>query len=48
MLKGVKILGATAHYVTGELDEGPIIEQTVDRIDHSKSPEDMESYRKRY
>ena len=40
--KGVKILGATAHYVTSELDEGPIIEQTVDRIDHSKSPEDME------
>ena len=40
--KGVKILGATAHYVTGELDEGPIIEQTVDRIDHTKSPEDME------
>ena len=40
--KGVKILGATAHYVTGELDGGPIIEQTVDRIDHTKSPEDME------
>ena len=40
--KGVKILGATAHYVTGELDEGPIIEQTVDRVDHTKSPEDME------
>ena len=40
--KGVKILGATAHYVTGELDEGPINEQTVDRIDHTKSPEDME------
>ena len=40
--KGVKILGATAHYVTGELDEGPIIEETVDRIDHTKSPEDME------
>lgn len=40
--KGVKILGATAHYVTGDLDEGPIIEQTVDRIDHTKSPEDME------
>ena len=40
--KGVKILGATAHYVTGELDEGPIIELTVDRIDHTKSPEDME------
>ena len=40
--KGVKILGATAHYVTSDLDEGPIIEQTVDRIDHTKSPEDME------
>ena len=40
--KGVKILGATAHYVTSDLDEGPIIEQTVDRIDHTKSPDDME------
>lgn len=40
--KGVKILGATAHYVTADLDEGPIIEQMVERIDHSKSPKDME------
>lgn len=40
--RGVKILGATAHYVTADLDEGPIIEQMVERIDHSKSPKDME------
>ena len=40
--KGVKILGATAHYVSAELDEGPIIEQSVERVDHSKSPRDLE------
>ena len=40
--KGVKILGATAHYVSSELDEGPIIEQTVDRINHSMTPKEME------
>ena len=40
--KGVKILGATAHYVSSELDEGPIIEQSVDRINHSKTPKEME------
>ena len=40
--KGVKILGATAHYVSSELDEGPIIEQTVDRINHSMTPREME------
>ena len=40
--KGVKILGATAHYVSSELDEGPIIEQSVDRINHSMTPKEME------
>ena len=35
--RGVKLIGATAHYVTGELDEGPIIEQEVRRVDHSMS-----------
>lgn len=34
-MRGVKIIGATAHYVTTELDEGPIIEQAVERIDHN-------------
>ena len=40
--KGVKILGATAHYVSSDLDGGPIIEQTVDRINHSMTPKEME------
>tara|TARA_B100000003_G_scaffold131118_1_gene117639 strand:- start:84 stop:938 length:855 start_codon:yes stop_codon:yes gene_type:complete len=40
--KGVKILGATAHYVSSDLDEGPIIDQSVDRVDHSKTPKDLE------
>jgi len=35
--RGVKLIGATAHYVTGDLDEGPIIEQDVERVDHSRS-----------
>lgn len=35
---GVKVIGATAHYVTSELDEGPIIEQTTSRVDHSADP----------
>ncbi|MCC3861511.1 formyltetrahydrofolate deformylase [Pseudemcibacter aquimaris] len=35
--KGVKIIGATAHYVTTDLDEGPIIEQAVERVDHATS-----------
>jgi formyltetrahydrofolate deformylase len=39
--RGVKLIGATAHYVTAELDEGPIIEQDVARVDHSLSPEDL-------
>ncbi len=37
--RGVKLIGATAHYVTTELDEGPIIEQVVERVDHSFTPE---------
>lgn len=39
--RGVKLIGATAHYVTADLDEGPIIEQDVARIDHAYSPADM-------
>ena len=39
--RGVKLIGATAHYVTAHLDEGPIIEQEVARVDHSMAPEDM-------
>jgi formyltetrahydrofolate deformylase len=37
--RGVKLIGATAHYVTSSLDEGPIIEQAVERVDHSHTPE---------
>ena len=39
--RGVKTIGATAHYVTGDLDEGPIIEQDVERISHRDTPEDL-------
>ncbi|MEU4725588.1 formyltetrahydrofolate deformylase [Nonomuraea dietziae] len=39
--RGVKLIGATAHYVTSDLDEGPIIEQEVARVDHSHSPADL-------
>jgi formyltetrahydrofolate deformylase len=39
--RGVKLIGATAHYVTTELDEGPIIEQEVARVDHTMTPEDL-------
>jgi len=39
--RGVKMIGATAHYATAELDEGPIIEQDVERITHEDSPEDL-------
>ena len=39
--RGVKLIGATAHYVTSDLDEGPIIEQDVERISHQDSPEDL-------
>jgi formyltetrahydrofolate deformylase len=41
--RGVKIIGATAHYVTTDLDEGPIIEQGVERIDHTFTAEDFVS-----
>ncbi len=39
--RGVKLIGATAHYVTDALDEGPIIEQDVARVDHGMSPEEL-------
>lgn len=39
--RGVKLIGATAHYVTNDLDEGPIIEQGVERVDHSMDPETL-------
>jgi formyltetrahydrofolate deformylase len=39
--RGVKLVGATAHYVTGDLDEGPIIEQDVIRVDHTHTPEQL-------
>ena len=40
--RGVKLIGATAHYVTTELDEGPIIEQDVGRVDHTMPAEELE------
>ncbi len=39
--RGVKLIGATAHYVTSNLDEGPIIEQEVQRVDHAMSPDEL-------
>lgn len=39
--RGVKLIGATAHFVTADLDEGPIIEQAVERVDHRASADDM-------
>jgi len=39
--RGVKLIGATAHFVTNQLDEGPIIEQDVVRVSHSRTPQDM-------
>lgn len=39
--RGVKLIGATAHYVTAELDEGPIIEQAVERVSHANTPEEL-------
>ena len=39
--RGVKLIGATAHYVTSDLDEGPIIEQEVQRVDHAYLPADL-------
>jgi formyltetrahydrofolate deformylase len=44
--RGVKLIGATCHYVTADLDQGPIIEQDVIRIDHSDSVDDMVRYGK--
>ena len=41
--RGVKIIGATAHYVTADLDEGPIIEQDTARVDHRHTPADLEA-----
>lgn len=38
--RGVKLIGATAHYVTDDLDEGPIIDQAVERVTHAQGPED--------
>ncbi|GAB3647263.1 formyltetrahydrofolate deformylase [Glycomyces tarimensis] len=39
--RGVKLIGATCHYVTADLDEGPIIDQEVARVDHSMGPDDL-------
>ncbi|BCX48844.1 formyltetrahydrofolate deformylase [Haloferula helveola] len=39
--RGVKLIGATCHYVTGELDAGPIVEQQVERVQHFHSPQDL-------
>ena len=44
--RGVKLIGATAHYVTADLDEGPIIEQDVARVDHSMTPEELTAHGK--
>lgn len=41
--RGVKLIGATAHYVTADLDEGPIIEQDVVRVTHAQSPAEQAS-----
>jgi formyltetrahydrofolate deformylase len=39
--RGVKLIGATAHYVTSDLDEGPIIEQAVERVTHAHAVDDL-------
>ena len=39
--RGVKLIGATAHYVTKDLDEGPIIDQSVQRVDHTMTPDEL-------
>src|SRR5690625_2202869 len=39
--RGVKLIGATSHYVTNDLDEGPIIEQDIERVDHRDHVEDL-------
>jgi formyltetrahydrofolate deformylase len=41
--RGVKLIGATAHYVTSDLDEGPIIEQEIQRVDHTHLPDSLVS-----
>ena len=41
-IRGVKLIGATAHYVTANLDEGPIIEQETNRVSHANTPGDLE------
>jgi formyltetrahydrofolate deformylase len=41
--RGVKLIGATAHFVTNDLDEGPIIEQEVQRVDHSAKPQQLQN-----
>jgi formyltetrahydrofolate deformylase len=41
--RGVKLIGATAHFVTSDLDEGPIIEQNVVRVEHSRTPAELVS-----
>jgi formyltetrahydrofolate deformylase len=41
--RGVKLIGATAHFVTSDLDEGPIVEQNVVRVDHSRTPAELVS-----
>ncbi|MGC4012727.1 MAG: formyltransferase family protein [Pseudomonas sp.] len=46
--RGVKIIGATAHYVTDDLDEGPIIEQEVERVDHAQTAEGPGPHRPRH
>ena len=45
-VRGVKLIGATCHYVTSELDQGPIVEQDVIRVDHSDAPDDLVRYGK--
>jgi len=39
--RGVKLIGATAHFATADLDEGPIIEQSLERVDHADTPQDL-------
>ena len=39
--RGVKLIGATAHYVTADLDEGPIIEQEIQRVTHAQTTQDL-------
>jgi formyltetrahydrofolate deformylase len=39
--RGVKVIGATAHYVTQDLDEGPIVDQATELVDHTKTPDDL-------